>query len=112
MRNGFPTTISVVQNDYGYALPFTLQDSTGAALDLTNATSVHFKAQLDASYPVQFNNAMVVTSASTGGCEYVVQSTDFVLPGIWNAQIVVSYAGEVITFDGIQVTVSAEVPVG
>jgi hypothetical protein len=110
MFNGFATQISVVQDDYGYSLPFTLQDNAGNVVDLTSATSVKFNCQLDSDYPQQFDNNMVVTSAAAGQCKYVVVQTDFPTAGVWNAQIVVSYTGEVITFDGIQITVASKLP--
>ena len=37
------TAKNLYKNDYGFDLDFTLKDSDGAALDLTNATAVTFK---------------------------------------------------------------------
>lgn len=112
MRNGFNTLLQVVQNDSGYDLSFMLEDATGAVLDISNAT-LTFKAQADSDFTIQFENAMVVTNASGGLCKYTVQTTDFVVPGGWNAQIVVTYlTGEVLTFSGISIVVDAELPLG
>jgi len=110
MRNGFDTLLQVVQNDFGYDLSFSLEDATGAVLDISGA-SLSFKAQTDGDYTVKFQNPMIVVSASQGSCKYTVRSTDFVLAGTWSAQIVVTYlTGEVLTFSGITVQVDPELP--
>lgn len=110
MRNGFETLLQVVQNDYGYDLSFSLQDSSGQALDLSGAT-LSFKAQTESDYTVEFDNPMAIVNASSGLCKYSVLATDFVVPGAWSAQIVVTYpAGEVLTFTGITVNVDPELP--
>lgn len=111
MRNGFETLLEVVQNDYGYDLSFSLEDSSGAPLDISGAT-LEFKAQTTGDYVVKFQNPMTVVSASQGLCKYTVLATDFVVPGAWAAQIVVTYlTGEVLTFTGITVQVDPALPI-
>lgn len=110
MRNGFDTVMEVVQNDFGYALSFALQDATGAALNITGAT-LAFNAQAESDYTVKFDNPMAITNASQGLCNYTVLATDFVVSGDWQVQIVVNYpTGEVLTFTGITITVDAVLP--
>lgn len=111
MRNGFDTLIETVQGNYGFNLPFTLQDSAGVVVDITNAT-LAFKAQLDSDETVQFSGAMVIVSGPAGTCYYTVAQTDFSVAGTWNAQIVATYAGEVLTFTGITITVDDQLPIG
>lgn len=110
MRNGFTTQIETVQGNYGYNLPFTLTDSSGTPIDLTNAT-LAFEAQLDSDNSVQFSGAMVIDTAISGICHYEVAQTDFPQAGIWNVQIIATYAGEVLTWTGITVNVDPQLPV-
>lgn len=111
MRNGFDTLLQAVQNDHGYDLSFSLQDSSGVALDISNAT-LAFNAQAESDYTIQFDNPMAVVNASGGLCKYTVQATDFVTSGNWTAQIVVTYnTGEVLTFSGITIVVTAALPI-
>ncbi len=105
MRNGFGTVIETVVGNYGFNLPFTLTDSAGVAIDISNAT-LAFKAQLDSDNTVQFSGVMVKVSGPAGTCYYTVAQTDFSVSGTWNAQIVATFAGEVLTF-----TASAQLPV-
>lgn len=111
MRNGFSTIFQLVQNNFGQIIPFTLQDSAGVTVDISNAT-LAFLAQLDSNDTVQFSEAMEVTNETQGQCTYTVQLGDFPVIGIWNAQIVVTYnAGEILTFTGIQITVVSQLPI-
>lgn len=111
MRNGFDTLIELVQGNYGQILPFTLTDSAGVPVDITNATSLAFVAQLDSDNSVEFSNAMTKVNGPAGTCTYTVLQTDFPISGVWNAQVVVTYAGEVLTFTGIAITVDDQLPV-
>ena len=112
MRNGFDTVLQVVQGNFGFTWPFALQDSSGAAVDLSGASSVTFNAQLDSDNTVQFNGAMVVTNPSGGLCSYTIAATDFIVTGTWNAQVVVTYSStEILSFAGIQVLVTASIPI-
>ena len=112
MRNGFDTLLSVVQNDFGYDLSFTLQDSAGVVLDISSST-LEFICQLESNANVQFTGSMVIVNASSGQCKYTVRVTDFVASGLWNAQIRVTYTtGEVLSFTGIQVQADPALPIG
>lgn len=110
MRNGFDTQIQTVQGNYGFNIPFTLQDSEGNVVDLSGAT-VRFEAQLVSDDIVEFSGAVTIDSATAGTCHYNVQSTDFPISGQWNAQVIVSFTGEKLTFTGIVVTVEDQLPV-
>lgn len=110
MRNGFLTQIETVASNYGYPLTFTLQDSAGSAVDITNATLV-FEAQLESDTSVQFNGSMVIDSGSAGTCHYLVKQGDFPIAGQWNVQIIATFAGEVLTWTGITVAVDQQLPI-
>ena len=103
--------INVVQNDQGYDLNFTLTDSVGAIVDISNAT-LQFKGQLLSDHTVNFSGNMVVLSPTAGTCKYTVQATDFEVSGTYNCQIEVNYNfGGIISFPDIQIVVEDEVPV-
>jgi hypothetical protein len=104
--------ISVVQGDKDYDLNFTLTDSAGVIVNLTNGT-LKFNAQLLSDPTVQFKGSMSIVSAVLGTCKYTVQATDFDVPGTYNCQIEVDYTGvgEVITFSDIQVIVETRIPI-
>ncbi len=103
--------IETVRGNYGYILLFSLQDNVGETVNIVNATAATFRAQLNKNDSVQFSEPMNIVNASGGQCSYSVQATDFSVPGKWNAQIVVTFPTEVITFPGITVQVDDQVPV-
>ena len=103
--------IVITQNDYGYQIPFTLEDGNGNALNLTGA-SLSFKVQSaqDPTGALIFSNPMVIDSPTAGTCHYLVQSTDFISPGTYLAQIAVTYSGQVVSYSGIQIIVQPALP--
>lgn len=104
------TQITVTQGDYGYNINFTLQTSTGAIFDLTGASGLKFRTQLVGSITLNSSGAMAIDNATAGTCHYTVASTDFTTAGVYNAQIQVTFAAEVITFSNLQVEVLPKVP--
>lgn len=68
--------MKVVQGDSGYKLNFTLQDSSGVAIDLTGCTLV-FKGQLFNTEVVKFTGNMTIEDAANGKASYTVAPTDF-----------------------------------
>lgn len=110
MRNNFLTQIGFVQNNYGFDLGFQLKDNEDVVVDLTGAT-LKFIAQLDADYPTKMEGTMALVDAVNGKCRYTVAQNDFPTAGTWQAQVQVTYvSGEVITFDGIVLTVAPALP--
>lgn len=102
--------ITVVQNDQGYNLPFTLTDASGNAISLAGAT-LTFAAQRSGTSALKFNNAMVIDSAIAGTCHYLVATGDFDVPGKYICQIVVTFGtGEVLTYPNIIVNVDPTLP--
>jgi hypothetical protein len=103
---------TVTQGDYGYELPFTLQDGNGNAVDLTGA-SLTFSVQdsQDASGTLLFSGAMTIDSATAGTCHYAVASGDFPNPGTYLAQITATWSGtEQLTWSGITIIVQPTLP--
>jgi hypothetical protein len=111
MVNGYPTQLTVVQGNYGYALNFTLQDGAGNVVDLTSNTGVTFRAQSACDSAVSFSAAMTVISAVNGTVKYVVGTSDFPIVDTYNCQIEVSFSGEVLTWPLITVNAIAKIPV-
>lgn len=105
------TLLTLVQNDFGYDLPFTLKDSTGAVVNLTNSV-LSFVCQSVSDGAVNFTGSMSIVSAVAGTCKYTVQPSDFKVAGTYTAQVVVNYASstEIISFSGINIEVVPKLP--
>lgn len=105
-----PILITITQDDFGFAWNFTLTDSQGNVVDLTNA-SVFFSFELISDPTVSFSNAMSITNPTAGTCQYIVQQNDFIVAGTYSALIKVEYASsEVVSFAGITVQVNPIIP--
>lgn len=106
--------LQVVQNDYGYQLPFTLQDGSGNAVNLSGA-ALSFKVQ-SAQDPSQalltLTGSMSIDSGAAGTCHYTAGSGDFPNPGKFLASITATWSStEVLTWSGIPITVLPALPV-
>ncbi len=102
----------VGQNDYGYQLPFTLQDGNGNPVNLTGASLVlDVQYSQDNSGTLLFSGAMAIDSASTGTCHYTVGSGDFPTAGTFLAQVTATWpSSEVLTWSGITIIVEPKLP--
>jgi len=103
----------VGQNDYGYQLPFTLEDGNGNAVNLTGISSLVLTVQdsQDPTGTALFSGSMTVDSAVDGTCHYTVASGNFPNPGTFLAQIVATWSGtEVLTWSGIKIIVEPKLP--
>ncbi len=104
------TTIKVFQNDKLYDINFTLQDSNGAAIDLTNGTLL-FKAQKQGAAALKFSGSMSIVNPTAGTCKYTVQAADFDEVGHYYAEIEVTYTStKILTFGDIVVIVEPQLP--
>ncbi len=106
--------IQVVQNDFGYQIPFTLEDGNGNAVNLTGAT-LALKAQ-SAQDPSQtlitLTGVMAVDSAIAGTCHFTPASGDFASAGKLLASITATWSTtETLTWSGIQIVVIPALPV-
>jgi hypothetical protein len=103
----------IVQSDYGYELPFTLQDANGNAVNLTG-TSLAFKvqsAQDQTQTDLTLSGSMTIDSAVAGTCHYTVGSGDFPNPGTFNTMIVATWSSsEVLSWTGPQLIVNPSLP--
>jgi hypothetical protein len=105
--------IQIVQNDYGYKMPFTLTDGNGNPVDLTGAT-LSFKVQ-SAQDPSQAlltqSGAMAIDVAASGTCHFTPATGDFPSPGTFVVAITATWsASEVLTWSGIQIVVVPALP--
>ena len=103
----------ILQNDYGYQIPFTLQDGNGVAVNLTGA-SLSLKVQ-SAQDPTATNltlggNPMAIDSASAGTCHYTVANGDFPNPGTFLTTVTATFSGEVLTWIGPLLVVLPSLP--
>jgi hypothetical protein len=88
------STLTVATGDFGYTIPFIVQDSTGTALNISTYT-VTLKAWLPAT-PTVFviNDATTQDVPASGTCHYVTVDGDLATAGIYLAQLVLTKAGE------------------
>lgn len=104
------TQIGVWAGDYGYTIDFQLLDAQGNPFDLTNNTGLLFTAQLVQLTKKSFSGSMSVITASSGICSFAPAAGNFAHAGQYNAQIQVSFSGEVVTFGNITVTANPKIP--
>jgi hypothetical protein len=100
------------QGDYGYELPFTLEDSNGNPVDISIA-SLTLNVQ-DGQDPTQtdlISSPMVVDNGAGGLCHYTVAEGDFPNPGTFRAQIVATWSPEIqLTWSGLTIIVRPKLP--
>jgi hypothetical protein len=87
------SNINVVAEDYGYDINFTLTESDGTALDLTDSTITFVMYNTQRVY----SKTATITIAASGTCHYTVVQNDFIYPGTYEYDIRVTYATKVIT---------------
>lgn len=103
--------IQIVQGNYGYNIPFTLEDGNGNVLNLTSASLVlNVQSAQDASQTLLFSHAMSVDNASLGTCHYQVATGDFPNPGTYLAEIVVTFPAGPVSYPGITIVVNPTLP--
>jgi len=92
------TAKNLYKNDYGFDLDFTLKDSDGAALDLTNATAVTFKmVKINGTITKVTGDCTIDEPKTLGTCSYTVQEGDLDEVGEFNYQIQITTASSLIT---------------
>jgi hypothetical protein len=103
----------ITQGDFGYQIPFTLQDGNGDAVNLTSA-SLTFKVQSaqDASdTDLTISGSMTIDSVTAGTCHYTVASGDFPNPGTFNTMVVAVWSStETLSWIGPQLIVKPALP--
>ncbi len=102
----------VGQNDYGYQLPFTLQDGNGNSVNLTGAIlTITVQASPYQPGVALFTGAMTVDSAPAGTCHYTVAQGNFPSTGTFLAQVTATWSSsEVLTWSGITIIVQPKLP--
>jgi hypothetical protein len=111
-RTPFLQPLQIVQNDYGYEIPFVLQDSLGNAVNLAGARlSLEVQAAQDPTKTlIALLGSMTIDSASDGTCHYTVASGDFTNSGTFLAQLSVKFGNETISWGGFQIIVMPALP--
>lgn len=104
--------IQVYQGDYGYELgPWTLEDGSGNAQDLTGATlALKVQDSQDASDALLFSGTITVDSPTGGLVHYTVANGNFPTPGVFIGQIVATYSGEQVSWPAFQIIVLPSLP--
>lgn len=100
----------IIQGDYGFDLNFTITDSDGSALDLTNAT-ITFKMALPRAVTSKVSGACTIDIAASGTCHYTLASGDTDTVGIYDWEVQCAYSTKVVTAKGSeQIEIKAELP--
>ena len=103
----------VVQNDYGYQIPFTLLDGNGNPVNLTSATlTLKVQSAQDPSGTnLTLGGSMTIDGASAGTCHYTVAAGDFPNPGSFLTTVTAVWSGtEALTWIGPMLTVLPSLP--
>jgi len=67
----------VTQNDKGYDILFTIKDSTGVVVGLTDVTGIKFQVATQNDYTTLLDGACVITDVLSGKCKYTVKEGNF-----------------------------------
>lgn len=105
--------IQIVQNNYGYNIPFTLEDGDGNALSLSGATvtlKVQDSQNATGTLVALGGNPMIIDVAADGTCHYVVANGDFPNPGVFLAEVLVTFPSGPVSYPGIQIIVQPTLP--
>jgi hypothetical protein len=103
----------ITQGDFGYQIPFTLEDGNANPVNLTGAT-LTFKvqsAQDPSDTDLTLSGSMTIVSASAGTCYYSVASGDFPNPGTFLTMVVATWSSsEQLSWIGPQLIVKPSLP--
>lgn len=100
-------TLYVVAGDYGYDIPFTLDDWDGDVVDLTGYSGVKLKVAdtLTATSCNLIGDCSVV-STTAGSITYTIADGDFSTSGTYPAEVEVTFtAGKILTFRNLEIYV-------
>ena len=78
---------TVYKGDYGFDIPFELNNYDSTDKDLTGYKPVLKVWYQSIPAVLLFSGSTTITSATTGLCSYIVTSTDLIVTGIFNAEI-------------------------
>ena len=100
-------TLYIVAGDYGYDIPFTLEDWNGDVVDLTGYSAVNLKvADTLTSASCNLIGSCSVVSSEGGRIAYTIQSGDFNTSGTYPAEVEVTFtAGKILTFRNLEIKV-------
>jgi hypothetical protein len=103
--------IQVIQGNYGYSIPFLIEDGNGNAQDLTGASvTITVQDSQDPDGDLLFSGSLIVDFPTAGEAHYVVVSGNFPNPGVFLAQLVATYSGEQVSWPTFQIIVVPALP--
>lgn len=82
---------TLVRNDVGRDVNFTVQDSSGTAIDLTSST-ILFKMAIPFASTNKINGSCTIVVAADGTCKYTLQSGDTDTGGVYEAELQITYS--------------------
>lgn len=97
--------ITIAQNDKGYYLTFTINDSAGAAYNLTDYTiklKVWYANNADS---LTLDGTCSIVNAILGTCRYLVTATDFININEYSAELELQKSGVIESTDSFTIEV-------
>ena len=105
------TIIEVYEGDKLYSIDFTLKDANDTAIDLTSGTPITFRAQKEGVTGTSVEGLMVVGTAISGECFYIVQDGEFNESGRYQAEVEITFTGgKILTLGDIVIIVKRQLP--
>jgi len=100
-------TLFAVAGDYGYDIPFVLEDYNGDIVNLTGYSGVKIKiAETLTAASCNLIGTCSVISTTAGSIAYTVGDGDFSTAGTYPAEIEVTFtAGKILTFRNLEVKI-------
>ena len=106
------TIIKTFAGDALYNIDLTLQDSAGAAFDLTGNSAIKLRAQKQGVAALEVDGACSVVGAATDGVvRYQVQTGELDAAGDYYAEVEVTFSGgKIVTFGDFIIRVLPQLP--
>ena len=99
-------TLYVVAGDYGYDVPFTLEDYNGDVVDLTGYSGVKLKvADTLTAATCNLIGTCSVVDEDAGSVSYTVANGDFSTAGVYPAEIEVTFDSKILTFRNLEIKI-------
>lgn len=112
MSASYDDYINVVRNDFGYKVYFSLKDSNGDPLPLSNVVQLEFHTWKETETGLECSGVCSVVDSDNGLCFYQVVDGDFTTSGRLLGEIEASFATKVITAMGLNIEVWPDLPGG
>jgi hypothetical protein len=102
--------LSRIEKDFGDTVTLQLREADGTSSDLTGATAAFVQVRREGYNTLLWNHAAVLVPPLTSGViTYLVQASDFIVPGKYYLQVSIVFGGvKEISYDIAAVEVAPE----